>query len=52
MISFSDYYNAISTDRVASKSKIGKDLWHFDDSFLDKPIFSSTKNSYFLSLKI
>ena len=27
MLSFTDHYNAISIDRLPSKTKIGKDLW-------------------------
>ena len=27
MVSFPDHYNAISIDRLPSKTKIGKDLW-------------------------
>ena len=34
MISFSDHYNALLIDRLSSKTKIGKDLWHFNNSIL------------------
>ena len=45
MVSFTDHYNAIFIDRLPSKSKIGKDSWHFNNSLLWKPKFSSaTKN--------
>ena len=27
MVSFTDHYNAISIDRLPSKTKIGKDSW-------------------------
>ena len=34
MVSFTDYYNAISIDRVLSKIKIGKGSWCFNNSLL------------------
>ena len=37
----SDHYNTISIDRLPSKTKIGKDSWYFNNSFLWKPEFSS-----------
>ena len=37
----SDHYNTISIDRLSSKTKIGKDSWYFNNSFLWKPEFSS-----------
>ena len=49
MVSFTGYYNAISLDRLHSKTKIGKDSWYCDNSLLWKPEFSSTtKNLLFL----
>ena len=49
MVSITDHYNAISIDRLPSKTKIGTDSWYFNNSLLCKPKFSSaTKN--FLSL--
>ena len=41
MVSFTDHCNAISTDRLASTTKIGKGLWCFNNSILCKPEFSS-----------
>ena len=37
MVSFADHYNAISIDRLPSKTKIGKDSWNFNNSLLCKP---------------
>ena len=51
MVSFTDYYNAISIDRLSSKTKIGKDSWKrfMKIILLCKPEFSSTtKTSIFL----
>ena len=49
MVSFTDHYNAISIDRIFSKTKIGKDSWYFNNSLLHEPEFSSTtKNLLFL----
>ena len=42
MVSFTDLYNALSTDRLLSKNKIRKVSWYFNNSFWDKPKFSST----------
>ena len=42
MISLSDHYNALHIDRLSSKIKIGKDLWHFNSSLLKKKDFCST----------
>ena len=45
MISFSDHYNTLLIDRLSSKTKIGKDLWHFNSSILkNKDFCSTTKN--------
>ena len=51
MVSFTDYDNAISIDRLSSKTKIGKDSWKrfMKIILLCKPEFSSTtKTSIFL----
>ena len=42
MVSFSDHYNATFIDRFPSKTKIGKDSWHSNNSPLSKPQFSLT----------
>ena len=42
MISFSDHHNTLFIDRFSSKTKIGKDLWHFNSSLLEKNDFCST----------
>ena len=36
MVSFTDHYNAISIDRLPSKTKIGKGSWCFINSFKEK----------------
>ena len=41
MISFTDHYNAIIIDRLASATKIEKDLWHFNNSLLNTTDFCS-----------
>ena len=46
MVCFTDHYNAISSDRIPSKTKIGKGSWYFNNSFLYKPKFSSAKISF------
>ena len=51
MVSSTDHYNAISIDRLSSKTKIGKDSWKrfMKIILLCKPEFSSTtKTSIFL----
>ena len=51
MVTFTDYDNAISIDRLSSKTKIGKDSWKrfMKIILLCKPEFSSTtKTSIFL----
>ena len=50
MISFSDHKNAIYIDKVSSKNKIGKYLWHFNNSILDK-LISSFANKLLFQLK-
>ena len=45
MVSFTDHHNAIIIDRLTSTTKIGKDVWHFNNSLINKTDFcSSTKN--------
>ena len=48
MVSFTDHYNAIFIDRLPSQTKIGKDSWYFNNSFLCKPEFSSTTKTFLL----
>ena len=51
MVTFTDYDNAISIDRLSSKTKIGKDSWKrfMKIILLCKPEFSSTtKTSFFI----
>ena len=49
MVSFIDHYNAISIDRLSSKTKIGKYSWYFNNSLLCKPeVSSATKTFLFL----
>ena len=51
MVSFTDHYKAIFTDRVPSKTEIEKDSWYFNNSLLCKPEFSSTSNIFFFLLE-
>ena len=51
MISFSDHYNALIIERLASKTKIGKDLWHFNNSLLKNKYFCSTTQNFISVLK-
>ena len=48
MVSFTDHYNAIFTDRFPSKTEAGKDSWYDNNSLLFKPEFSSTSKTSFL----
>ena len=49
MVSFTNYYNNISIDRLPSKTKIVKYSWYFNNSFLCKPEVSpATKTFLFL----
>ena len=51
MVTFTDYDNAITIDRLSSKTKIGKDSWKrfMKIILLCKPEFSSTtKTSFFI----
>ena len=51
MVSFTDHYNAISIDRLPSKTKIGKDSIYFNDSLLRKPEVSSATETFLFLLK-
>ena len=51
MISFSDHYNAPLVDRIPSKTKIGKDLWLFNNSLLEKHRFCLSIKNLFVMLK-
>ena len=51
MISFSDHYNALFVDRIPSKTKIGKDLWLFNNSLLEKHDFYLTIRNLLAMLK-
>ena len=50
MVSFTNHYNAISIDRLSSKTKIGKDSWKrfMKIILLCKPEFSSATKTFFL----
>ena len=41
MVSSIDYYNAVSIERLPSKTKIGKASWYFTNYLLCRPEFSS-----------
>ena len=51
MVSFTDHYNAISIDRLPSKSKIGKDSCNFNNSLLSKPEVSSATETFLFFIK-
>ena len=51
MVSFADHYNAISIDRLSSKTRIGRDSRYFNNSFLCKFKFSSPTKNLFLFIK-
>ena len=51
MISFSDHYNALIINRFSSKTKTGKDLWHFNNSLLEKTAFCSNTQNLLTFLK-
>ena len=51
MISFLDRYNALIIDRFSSKTKLGKDLWHFNNSTLKNKDFCSTTKDLISFLK-
>ena len=50
MVSFTDHYNAVSIDRLFSKTKIGNDSWKrfMKIILLCKPEFSSTTKTFFI----
>ena len=48
MVSFTNHYNAISIDRLPSKTKIS---WYFSNSLLCKPEFSSATKTFLFFLK-
>ena len=51
MVSFTNHYNAISTEKHPSKIKIREDSWYFDKSFSCNLDFSSTTNNLLSLLK-
>ena len=51
MVSFTDHYNAVSIDRLSSKTKIGKVSRYFNNSLLRKPDFSSATKTFLFVLK-
>ena len=51
MVSFTNHYNAISIDRLPSKTKIGKDSWYFNNSLLRTPEFSSATKTFLFLLQ-
>ena len=49
MVSFTNHYNAISIDRLPSKTKIGEYAWYFNNSLSGKfEISSATKTFLYL----
>ena len=52
MLSFTDHYNAISIDRLPSKTKIGKIHDTFNNSLLCKPEVSPATKTFLFLLKI
>ena len=51
MVSFTNHYNAISIDRLPSKTKIGKDSWYFNNPLLCKPEVSSATKTFLFFVK-
>ena len=51
MVSFTNYYNNISIDRLPSKAKIGKYSWYFNNSLLCEPDVSSATNTFLFLLR-
>ena len=51
MISFLDHYNSLLIDRLFSKTKTGKDLWHFNNTLLQNKEFCSTITNLLSFLK-
>ena len=51
MVSFTNHYNAISIDRLPSKTKIGKCSWYFNNSLVCKSEVSSGTKTFLFLLK-
>ena len=51
MVSFTNHYNAISIDRLPSKTKIGKYSGYFNNSLLSKSEVSSATKTFLFSIK-
>ena len=51
MVSLTDHYSAISIDIFLSKTKIVKGSWHFNNSLLCKPEFSSATKTFLFFIK-
>ena len=51
MVSFTNHSNAISIDRLPSKTKIGKDSRHIKNSHLCEPEFSSATKTFLFFIK-
>ena len=51
MVSFTDHYDAIFTDRLPSKTILGKYSWYCNNSLLCKLKFSSTSKIFLFLLK-
>ena len=51
MVSFTNHYNAISIDRLPSKTKIEKYSWYLNNSLLCKSEVSSTTKTFLFLLK-
>ena len=51
MVSFASHYNAIFTDRLPSKTKIGKCSWYFNNSLICKSEVSSATKTFLFLLK-
>ena len=47
MVSFIDYYNAITIDRLPSKTKVGKDSGCANNSLLSKSALSWATKAFF-----
>ena len=51
MVSFTNHYNAISIDRLSSKTKIGKYSWYFNNFLVCKSEVSSARKTFIFLLK-
>ena len=51
MVSFTNHYNAISIDRLPSKTKTEKYSWYFNNSLLCKYEVSSATKTFLFSIK-